>query len=91
MTWLPQSAGLWDLQPPVCQERPPVSILKRGGLGVAIDILFRTMLIEVPDMKNFYLALVNDIDRSEALKLIKHKEAIHISQDILMGAMSMQR
>ena len=65
--------------------------IKRGGLGVVIDILFRTMLIEVPDMKDFYLALVNDIQRSEALKLIKHKDPIHISQDILMGAMSMQR
>ena len=65
--------------------------IKRGGLGVAIDILFRAMLIEVPDMKDFYLALVDGIERSEALKLIKHKEPIHISQDILMGAMSMQR
>lgn len=65
--------------------------IKRGGLGVAIDILFRVLLVTVPDMKDFYQALVSDIDREDALKLISHKDPIRISEDVLLGAMSMQR
>ena len=65
--------------------------IKRGGLGVAIDILFRTMLVEVPGMKNYYHALINDIDRPKALELINHTKPIHISESALLGAMSMQR
>jgi len=65
--------------------------IKRGGLGVAIDILFRVLLVMVPDMKDFYQALVSDVDRNDALKLISHKNPIRISEDVLLGAMSMQR
>ena len=65
--------------------------IKRGGLGVAIDILFRVLLVTVPDMKDFYQALVSDIDREDALKLITHKDVIRITEDVLLGAMSMQR
>lgn len=65
--------------------------IKREGLGVAIDILFRTMLVEVPGMKQYYQALINDIEREIALNFIKHKDPIHISEGALMGAMSMQR
>jgi len=64
---------------------------KRGGLGVAIDILFRAMRVEVPGMTDFYLALVDDAKRSDALKLIQHKETIHNSEDAIMGAMTIQR
>ena len=66
--------------------------IKRGGLGVTLDILFRTMMIEIPGMKSFYNALLNDIDREEALKRnINHQEPILLSEGALMGAMSMQR
>ena len=66
--------------------------IKRGGLGVTLDILFRTMMIEIPGMKSFYNALLNDIDREEALKrYINHQEPILLSEGALMGAMSMQR
>ena len=65
--------------------------IKRGGLGVAIDILFRVLLVTVPDMKDFYQALVSDVEREDALKLISHKDAIRITEDVLLGAMSMQR
>lgn len=65
--------------------------IKRGGLGVAIDILFRVLLVTVPDMKDFYQVLVSDIDREDALKLISHKDPIRITEDVLLGAMSMQR
>ena len=65
--------------------------IKRGGLGVAIDILFRVLLVMVPDMKDFYQALVSDVDRNDALKLISHKNPIRISEDVLLDAMSMQR
>ena len=65
--------------------------IKRGGLGVAIDILFRVLLVTVPDMKDFYQAIVSDVDRNDALKLINHKEPIRITEDVLLGAMSMQR
>lgn len=65
--------------------------IKRGGLGVAIDILFRVLLVTVPDMKDFYQVLVNDVSREDTLKLIKHKDPIHITEDVLLGAMSMQR
>lgn len=65
--------------------------IKRGGLGVAIDILFRVLLVTVSDMKDFYQALVSDVDRDDALKLISHKEPIRITEDVLLGAMSMQR
>lgn len=37
--------------------------IKRGGLGVTLDILFRTMMIGIPSVKEFYNALINDIDR----------------------------
>ena len=50
------------------------------------------MMIEIPGMKSFYNALLNDIDREEALKrYINHQEPILISEGALMGAMSMQR
>lgn len=65
--------------------------IKRGGLGVAIDILFRVLLVTVPDMKDFYQTLVSDIDRKDALKQITHEDAIRITEDVLLGAMSMQR
>lgn len=65
--------------------------IKRGGLGVAIDILFRVLLVTVPNMKDFYQALVNDVDRNDALKLINHTEPIRITEDVLLGAMSMQQ
>lgn len=65
--------------------------IKRGGLGVAIDILFRVLLVTVPDMKDFYQALMSDVDRNDALKLISHKDPIRITEDVLLGAMSMQR
>lgn len=65
--------------------------IKRGGLGVAIDILFRVLLVKVPDMKYFYQAIVSDVDRNDALKLINHTEPIRITEDVLLGAMSMQR
>ena len=43
-------------------------------------------------MKEFYNALINDIDREEALKrYITHKEPILIPEGALIGAMSMQR
>ena len=64
---------------------------KRGGLGLAIDTLFRAMRVEVPDMADFYLALVDDVKRADALKLIQHKETIHISEDAIMDAMTIQR
>ena len=63
--------------------------INRGGLGVAIDILFRVLLVTVPDMKDFYQALVNDVSREDALKLIKHNDPIRITEDVLLGAMSM--
>ena len=65
--------------------------IKRGGLGVAIDILFRVLLVTVPDMKDFYQALVSDVDRENALKLVNHSEPIRITEDVLLGAMSIQR
>ena len=65
--------------------------IKRGGLGVAIDILFRVLLVTVPDMKDFYQALVSDVDRENALKLVNHSKPIRITEDVLLGAMSMQR
>lgn len=40
----------------------------RGGLGVTLDILFSTMMIEILGMKSFYNALLNEIDRKEDLK-----------------------
>ena len=48
--------------------------------------------VEIPGMKEFYNALINDIDREEALKrYIPHKEPILIPEGALIGAMSMQR
>jgi len=35
-------------------------------------------------------ALVSDVDRDDTLKLISHKDPIRISEDVLLGAMSMQ-
>ena len=53
--------------------------IKRGGLGGTLDTLFRTMMIEIPGMKEFYNALINDVDREEVLKrYITHKEPILI-------------
>lgn len=49
------------------------------------------MLVEVPGMKQYYQALINDIERDVALNYINHKDPIHISEGALMGAMSMQR
>lgn len=66
--------------------------IKREVIGVTLDILFRTMMIEIPGMKEFYNALINDIDREEALKhYITHKEPILMTEGALTGAMSMQR
>ena len=66
--------------------------IKRGGFGVTLNIIFRTMMIEIPGMKEFYNALINDIDREDALKrYITHKEPIPIPEGALTGAMSMQR
>ena len=48
--------------------------------------------VEIPGMKEFYNALINDIDREEALKrYITHKEPFLIPEGALIGAMSMQR
>lgn len=60
--------------------------IKRGGLGVTLDILFRTMMIEIPGMKEFYNALINDIDREDALKrYITHEELILILEEALQA------
>ena len=63
--------------------------IKRGGLGVTIDILFHVLLVTIPDMKRFYQTLTNAVNRDDALKLISHKDPIHITEDVLLGAMSM--
>ena len=64
--------------------------IKRGGLGVTLYILFSTMMIEIPGMKEFYNTLINVIDREDALKRhITHKEPILIAEEALTGAMSM--
>lgn len=75
----------------IYSHRSRIHQIKRGGLGVAIDILFRVLLVTVPDMKDFYQALMSDVDRNDALKLISHKDPIRITEDVLLGAMSMQR
>ena len=49
------------------------------------------MRIEVPRMKEFYLALLDNVPREEAPTLIDHKEPIQLSDDIILGSMSIQR
>ena len=44
------------------------------------------MMIEIPGIKSFYNALLNDIDREEDLKhYLNHHEPILISEGALMG------
>lgn len=65
--------------------------IKRGGLGVTVDIIFRALLTQIPETKKFYLALVRRDDREQALKVFTHKEPIIITGDIISQSMSMQR
>lgn len=60
---------MFDLkQPETLMNR--IHQIKRGGLGVTLDILFRTIMIGIPSMKSFYNALLNDIDRGRGLEAL---------------------